>query len=78
LAGISLAAAGDQKAASSLENQIQTFFDVCALENPRGLFVDRMNSTGAPEAYTSAATTLILFDAARDASKWLNSSSFKS
>jgi len=78
LAGISLAAAGDQKAAVALENQIHAFFNLCVLENPSGLFVDRMDSTGAPEAYTSAATTFILFDAARDAFKWLNSSDLSS
>lgn len=77
LAGVSLAAAGDQKVVSTLENHIHTFFSLCVLKNPKGLFIDRMSSAGEEESYTSAATTLILFDAARDAAKWLKASGVK-
>jgi mannose/cellobiose epimerase-like protein (N-acyl-D-glucosamine 2-epimerase family) len=77
LAGISLAVEGDQKAAAALEDQIQAFFRLCMAEGPAGLFVDRLNSAGAPDAYTSAATTLTLFDAARDAAKWLKTAGVK-
>lgn len=73
LAGVSLAAEGDTLAAAALEAQIGVFFHQCKTEGPRGLFVDRVGVDGVPETYTSAETTLILFDAARDAARLLKS-----
>jgi hypothetical protein len=74
LAGVSLAAEGDQRAADRLENQIRVFFHTCIASGPAGLFIDRKNPMGTPETFTSATTSLILFDAARYAAKWLSQS----
>lgn len=78
LAGVSLAAEGDGRAADALERQIQAFFQFCTAAGPAGVFVDRSSPAGVPETYTSATATLTLFDAARDAARWLKSSGFKS
>lgn len=69
LAGISLAAEGDLQAADHLEQHLQGFFKCC----DGAQFIDSRNAAGIAQSYTSAATSLTLFDAARDAASWLKS-----
>lgn len=70
LAGVSLAALGDTAAAANLQSHIEALFRECVSRDKR-IFVDTIDADGNAGDCGSAATMLLLFEAARDAAKVL-------